>query len=197
MHWRNSNFQILSFLVGKCRTPDEAYRVLLELREERDGALISAKVSLIKLLAKEAKTKAPWRKIIPWLRLEDEAEMLSVKLNAPVTQQCIDQAEREVAFIDRLIERIKPYREYGHLPDHEAFQACQQKEWLEVLKSRAESMLASQGQISWDHLETMRVHPDFQTVLLPHINKVSDDIKNNNFHLTAPATQFLLEDKAS
>lgn len=189
MHWRNSNFQILSFIVGKCQTPDEAYRVLCELQEERQTALNSAKVSLVRLQAKQAKSRtlSPLRKLLPWLRLADQADVLELELSAPQSQSCIDQAERELAFIERLIDRVQPLREYAHLPDHEAFQACQQKEWLETLKTRGENMLASQGSIPWDHMETMRSHPEFEKVLLPHLKETLRLVNKGQLAL-APAT---------
>ena len=34
-HKQNTNFQIVYFLVGSCHTPDGAYALLCELREER------------------------------------------------------------------------------------------------------------------------------------------------------------------
>lgn len=45
MHWRNSNFQIMAFIVSKCHTPDEAYRQLQQLREDRDVAIRNATAS--------------------------------------------------------------------------------------------------------------------------------------------------------
>ncbi len=42
MFWRNSSFQVAYFIVGKCHTIDEAYRVALELRHERDTSIKQA-----------------------------------------------------------------------------------------------------------------------------------------------------------
>ncbi|MGF3990643.1 hypothetical protein ACQX7T_15570, partial [Staphylococcus aureus] len=40
------------------------------------------------------------------------------------------------------------------------------------LMRRAENYLLSQGSIPHDHFETMRLHPEFSTVILPHVNRV-------------------------
>ena len=48
---------------------------------------------------------------------------------------------------------------FGHIPDDEAAQACQEEEWKLELMWRAENFLGSQGMIPHDHLATMRMHP--------------------------------------
>ena len=58
MHWRNSNFQIKHFIAGKCHTPDEAYRMLLQQWEDRELAIRTANVSSLRAEATVAKARA-------------------------------------------------------------------------------------------------------------------------------------------
>lgn len=82
------------------------------------------------------------------------------------------QAEREEAFIKTCIERIQPLRKYGHLPDHEAFEAAQRDEWRLELIHRAENYITSQGFVPHDEIATMRSHPDWEAQIFPHINMI-------------------------
>lgn len=186
MHWRNSNVQILYFIVGKTHTPDEAYRVLLELREERVTALNSARASSLR---DEAKRIMALRRIkysgamgprtglftdtdshLQVLSAEaDLAELDSFKVQG---QACIDQAGREVEFISYLIARLEPHRVYSHLEVHAAHQACQLEEWRWELVWRAENYIASAGHIPSDHLATMRMHPEWTTVIGPRVDNM-------------------------
>lgn len=173
MHWRNSSFQVAYFLVGKCHTADEAYRVLHELREERQMALDNAKASSLRTQARQMRAQ----RIIDDAEdvvavLEAQADLLEIDAFAKNSQDCIDEAQRELSFIDVMLERINPHRKFKHLPDHEAHQACQQEEWKYELAWRAENFLASGGHIPSDHLATMRMHPEFEQVIYPHIERV-------------------------
>ncbi len=90
----------------------------------------------------------------------------------------IEVAQEEAVFIRKLIAKIQPLRLYAHLPDREAHQAAQRDEWREELKRRAENMLLSQGCIPWDHMETMRCHPDWHTEIYPHLQRIELAIAN-------------------
>lgn len=172
MHWRNSDFQIAHFLAGKCHTADGAYRMLMELREERVIALNGARAGELRTLARIQKAKAWWRNLLPWMRLENQADLIEIEGTRAQVQACIVAAEHEVATIDAMIKAITPHRQFAHLPDAQAHQVCQREEWALELMNRAENMLATQG-VSWDQLATMRQHPDWETRLLPHIEEIA------------------------
>jgi hypothetical protein len=70
-------------------------------------------------------------------------------------------------------EHLSKYgRKYSHLSDIDAAEAMQAVEWGLELKRRAENYLLTSGTIPHDHFNTMRMHPQFQTLLLPHIEQV-------------------------
>lgn len=183
MHWRNSNFQIAYFLAGKCHTPDGAYQMLMGLKEEREMALASAELNgIAPLLAKVGNIKNVSDSTL-------RANFNALERNALA---CYYQAHREREFIDDLITRIQPLRKYAHLPDHEAFQACQMEEWKLELIRRAENFLASQGFIPADHLETMRLHPLWEREILPEVQRLTVLARDGSPWLSSPP-QFLLE----
>lgn len=154
MHWRNSQFQVLHFLIGKCKTADEAYRVAIELREERLAALATnARFSFHRII----------RRAIVFLFGADALDLQALA--------CRDEARREVVFLTEIIERVRPLRQYGHLPDVQAFQISQREEWGLCLLDRAQNMLLSTGSIPWDHLETMRAHPDWESSLKKELQR--------------------------
>ena len=134
-----------------CHTADEAYRKLMALKEERELAIENAEDNI------------------------DQLDINSVK--ARVHLDCYDQAKREVEYINLLIDQIQPHRKYRHLPDHEAFQACQEEEWYLQLLFRAQNYLLSQGTIPADELAAMRHHPQWITALYPEINRMVGLIK--------------------
>lgn len=179
MHWRNSSFQVAYFLVGKCHTPDEAYRVLKELREERQLALNNVKVEDLRTRAKMAaafkaiNTASDDSSIL--MAHADLAEVEAFKSNG---QACIDEAQREVEFIDKMLVRLQPHRKYANLPDHEAYQLCQQEEWKYELIFRAENYLMGSGTIPPEQLATMRMHPEWPTEIGPYVKEAVKAIRN-------------------
>jgi len=172
MHWRNSNFQILHFIVGACHTADEAYRKLYELREERNVALKQSEASSLLQQAKLLRHKRQLDSDDAAEVLEAQAGILELESTREQTEACIEAAKKEVEFIDNLIERIEPHRKYKNLPALEAHQATQREEWLYELKSRAENFLLSGGGIPADQLAVMRMHPGWEEEILPHIESV-------------------------
>lgn len=183
MHWRNSKFQVVYFILGKTHTADEAYRVLCELREERE-------IALNNVIAADLRTQA---KIFAAQQIIDnrslgynEADVLNaradiaeVKAYQKNGQSCIDEAQREVEFLDDLIARVQPHRQYANLPDHESHQMAQREQWRYELISRAEVFVATQGTIPADHYASMRLHPDFETEIAPRITSVLEAVRSN------------------
>lgn len=171
MHWRNSRFQVVYFLVGKTHTPDEAYRVLCELREERSMSLNSVKAIDLRARAKLAAAN----KVLndtgsdEVARLNAEADIAEVEANKANGQSCIDEAQRELQFLDEMIARIQPHRVYKDYPDHEAHQLAQREEWRYELLTRAENYIGSQGYVPAEHYATMRMHPDWESSIAPYM----------------------------
>ena len=195
MHWRNSHFQITNFIAGSCHTPDEMYRKLMELREERDLAIKNVKSSLLREQAKIKKAEHIIASDAPeWEKLEAQADLEEVNAFKEQSEACYEEAIRERDFIDSLIEQVTPLRKFAHLPDHEAHQLAQQEEWKHELMFRAENFLASQGTIPHDHLATMRMHPAWQSELLPHIQQVRVLIDQGHSNALPTKLAPLLED---
>ena len=164
MHWKNSNFQIKHFIAGKCHTPDEAYRMLLQQHEDRDIAIRNNRAAVLRSEAKMAKARHVLQDEAAeeWERKEAEADIAEIEANLPQGEAVLDQAMKERDYIKSLMDEILPQCVYfGHLEDHEAAQACQQEEWKLELMWRAENFLGSQGMIPHDHLATMRMHPEW------------------------------------
>lgn len=182
MHWRNSFFQISSFIAGKANTPDEAKRVLLELREERDVAIKASEASEMRSEAKrlriddiindEESTEADI--------LDAKADLVEMSAFEEQGKACFEEALRERDFIDTLLSEVEQHCKYNHLPLHEANQITQQKEWELELVFRAQNFIASQGSIPHDHLATMRMHPSWDTVLLPAVQKITALIRQDD-----------------
>jgi hypothetical protein len=161
MHWRNSNAQILYFIVGKAHTTDEAYRLLMELREERVISLALARANGLKNDAARLRAGAvvqrskqtlgaaistdEQRYLVQADLLDARATVAELDAYADQTKPCIDAAEQELLFIDQLVAKVQPHRKYAHLPDAEAHQACQVEEWKHELLFRAENYISAQG----------------------------------------------------
>lgn len=171
MHWRNSHFQLRWFLAGRCHTADEAYRLLLELREERVRALEQANIG--RLTAAWWLRSVAWLRWLPWVGARIRLMLMAHATEVPRLTEMVRVAEEELAAIDRLIDEIRPHRVYGHLPDREAHQAAQRAEWRAELEFRAENFLVAEGRIPADQLATMRQHPDFAASIWPHICEIS------------------------
>lgn len=167
----NHNFQIAYFLLGKCHTPDGAYALAFDLLEDRERALAAARTNVKRAKAKKMAAEAALQRlpIDSPDRLMVEADLEEMAEGAAHVGWLVAQAEREAQFIKDCIAKIEPLRRYGHLPDHEAFEAAQRDEWRLELIHRAECFIGSQGFIPADELATMRAHPDFATSILPEI----------------------------
>lgn len=111
-------------------------------------------------------------------RLEAEAEILEQEADAPTWELNLVAAKMELATIEGLMAELEPLRKYGHLPLLEASEASQREEWLEELKVRAENFMITQGTIPHDHLNTMRMHPDFKEHLAPYVQHLIVNMAN-------------------
>jgi len=185
-HKRNTNFQIAYFLAGSCHTPDGAYILLKELREEREMAIKNYEVQQLKDKAEELRAK----KLLEGNeadRLEGEAKLLEIENNRKFGEVLYKAALEEIEFIDKCIAKLEPLRKYKGLPDQEVSELVQKEEWLFELLRRAENYLLTTGTISPDQLDTMRLHPEFKTKILPRIKEI------RNLLLTEKGREKLLQ----
>jgi len=189
MHWKNSSFQVVAFIVGKCHTADEAKRKLLLLREERKQALDASKASGLRrqaqlLRAKKQLETAPDEAD----RLEAEATIYEIESSAEHVSACVDEAVREVEFIDSVLKTIEPYVKYAGMDEHEAFQAIQREEWCLELIQRAQNYLYTTGTIPTDHFATMRAHPDFMGLIRPIVGAMHEALLAKDINKLASYT---------
>lgn len=185
MHWRNSNFQKLFFIICAKHTVDDAYRVALELREERqlavDVAIANRKKTLAKRKRLERIINNPDSDELDVI--EAEADLEEMDAHQKNGQACFDEAVREIEFLNKAIDVMEPHRKYAHLPSHEAFQLAQTEEWARELLFRAENSLLTIGSIDTENLKNIRLHPQGTTRLLPAIRELSQLIQSGNAHL--------------
>ncbi len=176
MHWRNSHFQIRHFLAGRAHTPDEAYRVLCELAEERESALEAAHASFLRTDARVQQLRAWWRQaacwFVPGLRSSTLADLMMLHHDSRRGLELVRVAQAELDYIRTLIAEVQPHRKFSHLPDAEAHQVAQAEQWRLELLWRIENNLVALGTIPPEQLEVMRLHPDWNSTLLPHIDRV-------------------------
>jgi hypothetical protein len=178
-HRQNHDFQIAYFLAGACHTPDGAYALLCDLKEDRENAIKNYEVSLIRTQAKKLKIEKELSSEDPIRELEAQADLLELKNGEEQGKVLVSAARDELAFICHCIELIRPWRKYADLSDSKAHEAAQQEEWKFELMHRAENFLLTTGTIPTDHFATMRQHPDFKTDILPWIDRVKYLMANN------------------
>ena len=96
---------------------------------------------------------------------------------------------------------LKPQCKYWNEDILQMEQDMQREEWAMELKYRGENMiLANALGIGYDHLQTMRQHPDFLTEIAPHLEKTTrliHDARVNALPLEKLFAAPLLEHKES
>lgn len=190
---RNHNFQIVHFLVGSKHTPDGAYSMLCDLKEEREMALSVVKASSLRAKVKELAAKRKMASDDEIERLEGEADLSELESSFKFTQRNIDAAVAELAFIEDCIAKIQPLRKYANVSDAEAHELAQAEEWKQELIYRIQNFLLTTGTIPPDHFATMRQHPAFLTDLLPAIDANHKRLANGTLpaSITAEKPKFL------
>ena len=161
MHWKHSRFQVTHIILGNCHTYDEAYRIVCELYEDRlfsiDSALAESKRAQSKVVqAKITLTDVNESKAMKLLAEANIGETSARKL---VAQPCMDEARRELAFLQCLKTLLNKYRIHRDLPDPIAHQLCQPIEWQFDLLWKAYNYMCSLGHIPYDHLMLIKMHP--------------------------------------
>jgi len=191
----NHDFQLAYFLAGSCHTPDGAYALLCDLRQDRKDALALVKSSSLREQAKRIRAERGLDATDSATRLEAEADLAEMDAHAETLALNIAAAEAELATINALIERIQPHRVFAHLPDAQAHEAAQADEWRLELMRRAENYLLTQQPIPADQFNAMRMHPSFDADIAPHIDRVTYAIKSNGEWTALPTVAALLEAK--
>lgn len=191
----NHDFQLAYFLAGSCHTPDGAYALLCDLRQDRRDALALVKSSRLREQAKRIRSERGLDSTDPATRLEAEADIAEMDAHAETLALNIAAAEAELATINALIERLQPHRVFAHLPDAQAHEAAQADEWRLELMRRAENYLLTNQPIPADQFNAMRMHPSFDADIAPHIGLVQAAITNNAAWPALPTVAALLEAK--
>ena len=173
---RNHDFQIQAFLVGSCHTPDGAYSLLCDLREDRSDALAQAKAGALRTEAKIVRARRQLACTDEAERLEAQADIAEIEAMHETLEKNLAAARAELAFIDACIAKLQPHRRFAHLPDPEAHEAAQRDEWRLELEYRAQNFLLTAGTIPHDHFASMRQHPDFESYLLPAIERIRGEL---------------------
>ena len=178
-HRKNHNFQIAHFLVGSCHTADAAYALLCDLREERQAAVDNYHVVKLRNEAKEIEASRLLESKDEADRKLAAADLMELDNARTSSKVLFDAAKDELEFIDECIAKIQPLRKFAHLSDPESHEACQHEEWKFELIERAENSLLMTGTIPPSEFATMRMHPAFQTEILPRINEVNVLLKSS------------------
>jgi len=169
IHRQNHDFQIAYFLAGACHTPDGAYALLQGLKEEREAAIKNYSVTELKNKAKTIRAE----KLLQGTeaeKLDGEAELLEIENNKESGKVLYNAAKDELDYINYCIDIVNPLRRYKDLSDADAYEEAQREEWKLELIKRAENSILTTGTILTDHYDTMRMHPDFITEILPKID---------------------------
>lgn len=174
----NHDFQIAYFLAGSCHTPDGAYALLCDLRDDRDMALKSIKAAGLRQEAKIIRANRLIASDDEADQLEGKADLAEMEAYSEMTNKNIAAAQAELAFIDKCIEKVQPLRKFSHLPDPEAHEEAQHEEWKLELIHRAENHLLTTGTIPAEEFNTMRMHPAFLEEIVPAIAGMSRLLKH-------------------
>lgn len=172
----NHDFQILYFLIGSKHTPDGAYSLLCDLKENREIALAQIEGNNIRTKVKILKAQKILNESIDELeKLEAQADIIDIENNKRFNERNVNAAQAELDFINMCIDKINIHRKFKHLSDEEAHEAAQLDEWKYELISRAENFLITSGSIPPDQFSTMRLHPAFESDILPAIESIKDN----------------------
>ena len=170
---QNNNFQIAYFIAGSCFTADAAYFALLNQRDDRRRALQHQAVEARRSQAKLIQAKRDLHSDDEVKQLQAQADIEEIENQSQDSELLAQSCREELAFIDLCIERITPLRQYAHLSDNDAAEACQREEFAREFQFRIENFMATSGSIPHNELAVMRQHPDFNNLLLPHIDHVT------------------------
>lgn len=177
MHWRNSQFQTIYFIIGKCHTADEAYRVVLQQLEEREHAVELGKISEEEFKLKRMKAEEQINSTNKIIRYEAELELKKMEIDYKYFKLNFEEAERELEFLKDCKNKLEPFRIFREYPIHIANQLIQQEEWKHELILRAKEFILTRGTLPEDQLRTLMLHPEFKTEILPVMDNTIKALK--------------------
>ncbi|HEM55979.1 MAG: hypothetical protein C0175_03725 [Caldisericum exile] len=179
-HRTNSNFQI-KYFIATAHTPDGKYMQLYELYITTEAKLKHAEAQKLEFEAKREKLeylKKHSKK--KYEIMEAEAELMKVNADLPIWIKNVEAAQQELAYIKKLMDELEPHRKYKDRDILEANELIQEEEWAWELITRAENYILSEGRIPADHFTTMRLHPHFSDMILPHIQSLISLTRNKS-----------------
>lgn len=186
-HSRNSKFGSLAFIYGACFTPDAAFKKAWLQFEERDTAVENAKAEKIKgeiglqiaeqsisILEKIKLTTEP--ESLEGLKLIKEqfeavSQMIQAKAFAEQSLRSYNKAIEEREFIRQVMNNLLPacrYKDQWLSNPDTAAEMTEMEEWAYIFMSRIENMFMTSGVVGWDHLESMKAHPWWDSTIKPH-----------------------------
>jgi len=177
LHWRNSQFQTIYFIIGKCHTADEAYRVVLQQLEEREHAVELGKISEEEFKLKRMKAEEQINSTNKIIRYEAELELKKMEIDYKYFKLNFEEAERELEFLKDCKNKLEPFRIFREYPIHIANQLIQQEEWKHELILRAKEFILTRGTLPEDQLRTLMLHPEFKTEILPVMDNTIKALK--------------------
>ena len=176
MHYQtnrvNHDFQIKYFVAGSCHTPDAAYAILCDLKEDRSNSIKVFAASKLREQAKLIRAQRLVDSTDEADKLEGQADIVEIEAMTETVEKNLNAAIAELKTIQSYLDALEPLRLYSHLSLPEAHEAAQREEWKLELMHRAENSLLTTGSISPDQFVTMRMHPDFKDAILPRIERV-------------------------
>ncbi len=199
-HRKHSDFGLRYFIAGTCYTPDAAYVLLYAQLEQIEMDIAAGEAAELEQEAEEIRLAEYKTNKIK--KLKNKAELIKLKAAQKNFKINFEATKKEYKSLLELMEELKPQCKYDTSDILQMEQDMQRDEWSEELKARAENMMMGNllG-IGYDHIATMRQHPDFHDKILPHLVSVSDTITTamqagKPKHLLEKLTQnFLLDHK--
>lgn len=195
-HRKHSSFALRHFIAGSCYTPDAAYCLLYAQMEQIEMDIASGEAQL---LEREADILEFSREDSdPAINLRNRAKLIKLQGSLANFEKNFEGAKRELTELRELLEQLKPQCKYWNEDVLQMEQDMQRDEWAAELKGRAENMiLGNMLGSGFDHIATMRQHPDFEEKILPHIKTIVQQAQQtrsdmSKFQLTKPV--FQLED---
>lgn len=175
-HRNNSDFQLRYFIANDCHTADTAWCLMYEQKLDIQMKLEATKAKTVRRKVKRIEIDEGLNSEDLVKQLNAQADLIEWESAEGLLELAIAGAEQELATIKSIMAELEPQRKYAHLPILEASQAAQREEWLLEFKRRCENYLLSRGTIPEDQLNAMRNHPDFTTMLVPHIDELVQKI---------------------
>lgn len=177
-HRTNSDFQLLHFMAGDCKTPDGAWSLLYGQKIDIEVKIAHSESQRLRRDAMVAKADSILNSATSaeWEKLEAQADKIEVNAGLSTWLLNTEAAKNELATIQTLMDALEPFRLYKHLSILEAGEACQQEEWRLELLSRAENHMITRGSIPPEELRFMRNHPEFESSIIPHIQMLTNKL---------------------